>query len=75
MVSSSSDINEVYLRPLLFCGDKFEKMRPHLKKCDLAREMCGWVYFPCVLRYPALKKCDQGAKCAAGYIFNVHCVI
>jgi len=46
----------------------FEKMRPHEAKSDLAREMCGWVYFPCVLHYPAWKKCDLAREmCCRAY--------
>jgi len=44
------------MRPL------FKKMRPHLKKCDLAREICGREYFACVLHYPAWKKCNLARK-------------
>jgi len=75
----------LWLWPLLFGDEKFEKMRPHLKnKCDLAREMCSRAFFPCVLRYSAWQKYDlevkfklrfRFQKCAAGHIFYVYCVI
>jgi len=43
------------LRPLLFCGENFEKCGHIWKKCDLEREMYGRAYFVCVLHYPTWK--------------------
>ena len=33
--------DHVLLRTLRLCSVIFKKMRPHLKKCDLAREILG----------------------------------
>jgi len=46
---------QLCLWPLLFCYEQFEKMRPHLKKCNLERNLRPGL-FPMCIALSGLKK-------------------